>query len=37
MRELYFKLIHKDLYFFKNKEDIKHKGMHNLSGLFLQK
>ena len=37
MRELYFKLIHKDLYFFKNKEDSHHKGMHNLSGLFLQK
>ena len=37
MRELYFKLVHKDLYFFKNKGDIKHKGMHNLSGLFLQK
>ena len=37
MRELYFKLVHKDLYFFKNKGDSKHKGMHNLSGLFLQK
>ena len=37
MRELYFKLVHKDLYFFKNKEDPHHKGMHNLSGLFLQK
>ena len=37
MRELYFKLVHKDLYFFKNKNDSQHKGMHNLSGLFLQK
>ena len=37
MRELYFKLVHKDLYFYKNKDDTKHKGMHNLSGLFLQK
>jgi calcium-dependent protein kinase len=37
MRELYFKLIHRDLYFFKNKGDSKHKGMHNLNGLFLQK
>ena len=37
MRELYFKLVHRDLYFFKNKEDAHHKGMHNLSGLFLQK
>ena len=37
MRELYFKLVHKDLYFFKNKNDSQHKGMHNLSGLFLQR
>ena len=37
MRELYFKLVHKDLYFYKNKDDGHHKGMHNLSGLFLQK
>ena len=37
MRELYFKLVHKDLYFYKNKDDTKHKGIHNLSGLFLQK
>ena len=37
MRELYFKLVHKDLYFYKNKGDVQHKGMHNLNGLFLQK
>ena len=37
MRELYFKLVHKDLYFYKNKGDTSHKGMHNLNGLFLQK
>ena len=37
MRNLYFKLIHKDLYFYKNKSDTHHKGMHNLNGLFLQK
>ena len=37
MRELYFKLVHKDLYFYKSKGDEQHKGMHNLSGLFLQK
>ena len=37
MRELYFKLVHKDLYFYKNKNDERHKGIHNLSGLFLQK
>ena len=30
MRKLYFKLIYKDLYYFKNKEDKSHKGMHNL-------
>ena len=36
MRKLYFKLIHKDLYFYKNKGDKSHKGMHNLNGLFLQ-
>ena len=37
MRDLYFKLIHKDLYFYKTKGDTEHKGMHNLNGLFLQK
>jgi hypothetical protein len=37
MRDLYFKLIHKDLYFYKKKGDTEHKGMHNLNGLFLQK
>ena len=37
MRELYFKLVHRDLYFFKNKNDLQQKGMHNLSGLFLQR
>ena len=36
MRKLYFKLVHKDLYFYKNKDDKMHKGMHNLNGLFLQ-
>ena len=34
MKPIWFKLIHKDLYYFKDKND-KHKGMHNLSGLFL--
>ena len=37
MKELYFKLVHRDLYFYLNKGDEKHKGMHNLNGLFLQK
>ena len=36
MRKLWFKLIHKDLYYYKNKNDKIHKGMHNLSGLFFQ-
>ena len=36
MKRLWFKLIHKDLYFFKNQNDKVHKGMHNLSGLFLK-
>ena len=36
LKKLYFKLIHKDLYYFKNKDDKVHRGMHNLSGLFLQ-
>ena len=36
MKRLWFKLIHKDLYFFKNQNDKAHKGMHNLSGLFLK-
>ena len=37
MRSLYFRLVHKDLYFYKHKLDKTHKGMHNLNGLFLQK
>lgn len=36
MKRLWFKLIHKDLYFFKSENDKTHKGMHNLSGLFLK-
>ena len=36
LKKLYFKLIHKDLYYFKNIDDKVHRGMHNLSGLFLQ-
>ena len=34
MKSIYFRLVGKDLYFYKNKEDKKHKGMHNLSGVF---
>ena len=36
MRKLWFKLVHRDLYFYKDQKDLSHKGMHNLSGLFLQ-
>ena len=35
-KELWFKLIYKDLFYYKNKSDKIHRGMHNLSGLFLQ-
>ena len=36
MRKLWFKLVHRDLYFYKDKNDQSHRGMHNLSGLFVQ-
>ena len=36
MRRLWFKLVHKDLYFYKDQKDVSHRGMHNLSGLFVQ-
>ena len=36
LRKLWFKLLHKDLYFFKNDKETQHKGMHNLSGVFLR-
>ena len=36
LKRLYFKLIHKDLYFFKNEKEKSHKGMHNLSGVFIK-
>ena len=36
MKELWFKLIYKDLYYYKNKNEKVHRGMHNLSGLFLK-
>ena len=35
-KELWFKLIYKDLYYYKNKNEKVHRGMHNLSGLFLK-
>lgn len=36
IKKIYFKLICKDLYYYKSKEDEKHKGMHNLSGVFVK-
>jgi len=36
MRKLFFKLVHKDLFFYKDKNDLSHRGMHNLSGLFIK-
>ena len=36
MRKLFFKLVHKDLFFYKGKNDSSHRGMHNLSGLFIK-
>ena len=36
MKEVYFRLVGKDLYYYKNKEDTKHKGIHNLSGVFVK-
>ena len=37
MKRTYFRLIGKDLYFYKKKEDKTHRGMHNLSGVFIKK
>lgn len=36
LKKRWFKLIHKDLYYFRNKEDPSHKGLHNLSGVFIK-
>lgn len=35
-KKLWFKLVDKDFYFFKNEKESAHKGMHNLSGVFLK-
>ena len=37
MKKTYFRLIGKDLYYYKKKEEEKHSGMHNLSGVFIKK
>ena len=36
MKKIYFRLICKDLYYYKSKEIKKHKGMHNLSGVYIK-
>lgn len=36
VKKLWFKLYDRDLYFFKSQNDKLHKGMHNLSGVFLK-
>lgn len=36
LQKIYFKLIHKDLFFYKYKEDTTHAGLHNLSGVFIR-
>lgn len=35
MKKLWFKLVQKDLYYYKNKGDLTHRGMHNLSGTYI--
>ena len=37
MKQTYFKLIGKDLYYYKKKEEQNPRGMHNLSGVFIKK
>ena len=37
MKKTYFKLIGKDLYYYKKKEEKNHRGMHNLIGVFIKK
>ena len=36
VKKIYFKLICKDLYYYKDKNNKRHKGIHNLSGVFIQ-
>jgi len=37
IKKTYFKLIGKDLYYYKKKEEKNHRGMHNLSGVFIKR
>lgn len=36
VKQLWFKLIYKDLYYYKSKDESPHKGMHNLSGVYIK-
>ena len=36
MRKIWFKLIGRDLFYFKNNKEELHKGMHHLSGVFIK-
>ena len=36
VKRVFFKLVGKDLFYFKSDKDEIHKGMHNLSGVFIQ-
>ena len=36
LKKIYFRLIGRDLYYFKKKEDTEHKGVHNLSGIYIE-
>lgn len=36
LKKLWFKLVYRDLYYYKSKEETSHKGMHNLSGVFIK-
>ena len=35
MKKIFFKLVGRDLFYFKSEKDELHKGMHNLSGVFI--
>ena len=37
IKKTYFKLVGKDLYYYKKKEEMNHRGMHNLSGVFIKR
>lgn len=36
LKKVFFKLVNKDLFYFKSDKDEMHKGLHNLSGVFLK-